>query len=89
MAECVELIAAAKQTNFCFCARPSVRQSSVRWKMYGACPTVKFVGRERDSGRERERERERSRNFCRNAKMKEEQQEGRKGGRKERRVFGL
>ena len=84
LAECVELIAAAKQTNFCFCARPSVRQSSVRWKMYGARPTVKFVGRERDSGREREREREKPQFLqeCKDERGAAGRKEGRKEGKK-------
>ena len=85
-AECVELIAAAKQTNSCFCAAPpsghgpsTVRPSAVRQSNVedGRCTAlVRPLG----LLREREGERGRSRNFCRNAKMKAEQHDGRKGG---------
>ena len=67
----MELIAATKQTNFCFCTAPRLRprpseQREMEDVRRGAPPTVKFVRR----GEQRE-ERGRSRNFCRNAKMKE------------------
>ena len=59
LAECVELIAATKQTNFCFCAAPRLRprpseQREMEDVRRGARPTVKFVGRGEER-REREK----------------------------------